>query len=105
MQGALKGLYAARSKPGPRYHFLVAADPKVELSDDVVALAADVAKCLAPHAVMLPKEAWEGQRHDKTPAALLIARYVELGGSEAVYLDWSETPGMQHWRAHDLLAP
>ena len=54
---------------------------------------------------MLPREGWEDQRHDQTPAALLIARYVELGGSEAVYLDWSETPSMRHWTAHHLLAP
>ena len=60
MCGTLEGLYAAGSKPGPRQHFLVAADPTVELSDDVVALAADVAQCLAPHAVMLPSEGWEG---------------------------------------------
>ena len=96
--------YATRSKPGPRHHFLVAADPTVELSDDVVALAADVAQCLAPHAVMLPREGWEGQRQDQTPAALLIARYVEPGGSEAVYLARSETPSMRHWTAHHLLA-
>ena len=83
----------------------MAADHGVELSDDVVALAADVVQCLAPHAVMLPREGWEGQRHDQTPAALLIARYVELGGSEAVYLDRSETPSMRHWTAHHLLAP
>ena len=42
MRGALESLYAAGSKPGPRPHFLVAADPTVELSDDVVALAANV---------------------------------------------------------------
>ena len=55
--------------------------------------------------MMLRREGWEGQRHDQTPAALLIARYVELGGSEAVYLDRSETPSMRHWTAHHLLAP
>ena len=60
MRGALEGLDAAGSKPGPRHHFVVAADPTVELSDAVVALAADVAQCLAPHAVMLPRERWEG---------------------------------------------
>ena len=54
---------------------------------------------------MLPSEGWEGQQHDQTPAALLIARYVELGGSEAVYLDRLETPSMRHWTAHHLLAP
>ena len=52
-----------------------------------------------------PREGWEGQRHDQTPAALLIARYVELGGSEAVYLDRLETPNMRHWTAHHLVAP
>ena len=100
LRGALEHLYSK-----PRHHFLVAADHGVELSDDVVALAADVVQCLAPHAMMLPGEGWEGQRHDQTPAALLIARYVELGGSEAVYLDRSETPSMRHWTSHHLLAP
>ena len=55
--------------------------------------------------MMLPREGWEGQRHYKPPAALLIARYVKLGGSEVVYLDRSETPSMRHWTAHHLLAP
>ena len=105
MRSALEGLYAAGGNPGPRHHFMVAADPTAELSDDAVALVADVAQCLAPHARMLPREGWEGRRHDQTPAALLIARYVELGGSEAVYLDRSETPSMRHWTAHHLLAP
>ena len=100
LRGALEHLYSK-----PRQHFLVAAEHGVELSDDVVALAADVVQCLAPHAMMLPREGWEGQRHDQTPAALLIARYVELGGSEAVYLDRSETPSMRHWTSHHLLAP
>ena len=104
VRGAPEGLYAASSKTGPRHHFLVVADPTVELSDDVVALAADVAQCVAPHAVMLPREGLEGQRHDQTAAALLIARYVELGGSEAVYLDRSKTPSMRHWTAHHLSA-
>ena len=62
----------------------------------MVALAADVVQCLASHAMLLPRVGWEGQRHDQTPAALLIARYVELGGSGAVYLDRSETPSMRH---------
>ena len=82
----------------------MAANHGVERSDDVVALAADVVQYLAPHAMMLPREGWEGQRHDQTPAALLIVRYVELGGSEAVYLDRSETPSMRHWTAHHLVA-
>ena len=83
----------------------MAADHGVQLSHDVVALAADVVQCLAPHATVLPREGWEGQRHDQTPAALLIARYVELRGSEAVYLDRLETPSMRHWTAHHLVAP
>ena len=98
LRGALEHLYSK-----PTHHFLVATDHGVELSDDVVALAADVVQCLAPHAMLLPREGWEGQWHDQTPAALLIARYVELGGSEAVYLDRSETPSMRHWTTHHLL--
>ena len=97
MRGALERLYFK-----PRHHLLAAADHGVELSDHVVALAADVVQYLAPHAMLLPREGWEGQRYDQTPAALLIARYVELGGSEAVYLDRSETPSMRHWTAHHL---
>ena len=100
LRGALGHLYSK-----PRHHFLVAVDHGMELSNDVVALAADVLQCLAPHAVMLPREGWEGQRHGQTQAALFIARYVEVGGSEAVYLDGSETPSMRHWTAHHLLAP
>ena len=100
LRGALEHLYFK-----PRHQFLVAADHGVELSDDVVALAANVVQCLAPHAMMLLREGLEGQRHDQTPAALLIARYVELGGSEAVYLDRSETPSMRHWTANHLVAP
>ena len=55
LRGALESLYSK-----PRHHFVVAADHGVELSDDVVALAADVVQCLAPPAVMLPREGWEG---------------------------------------------
>ena len=83
----------------------MATDHGVELSDAVVLLAANVVQCQAPHAMMLPREGWERQRHDQTPAALLIARYVDLGGSEAVYLDRSETPSMRPWTAHHLAAP
>ena len=100
LRGALEHLYSK-----PRHQFLVAADHGVELSDNVVALAAGVVQCLALHTMMLPREGWEGQRHDQTPAALLIARYVQLGGSEAVYLNRSETPSMRHWTSHHLLAP
>ena len=49
LRGALEHLYSK-----PRHNFLVAVDHGVELSDDVVALAADVVQCLAPHAMMLP---------------------------------------------------
>ena len=87
MRNAPEGLYATGDKPRPRHHFLVAADHTAELGDDMVALVADLAQCPAPHATMLPGEGWEGQQHTHTPDALLIARYVELGGSEAVYLD------------------
>ena len=76
MRSALEGLYAAGSKPGPRHHFLVAADPTAELNDDAVALVADVVQCLPPPrhpAMMLPREGWEGQRHDQTAAAHLLA--------------------------------
>ena len=75
LRGALKHLYSK-----PRQQFLVAADHGVELSDKVVALAADVVQCLAPHAMMLPRKGWEGQGHDQTPAALLIARRCTLTG-------------------------
>ena len=71
----------------------------------MVALATAVVQCLAPDAVILPRQGWQDQRHDQTPAALLIAGYVELGGSEAVCLDGSETPSMRHWTAHHHLAP
>ena len=54
---------------------------------------------------VLPGEGWEGRQHTQTPAAHLIARYVDLGGSEVVYLDGLETPRMRHWTAHHLLAP
>ena len=86
LRGALEHLYSK-----PRHHFLVAADHGVELSDDVVALAADVVQCLAPHAMSLLREGWEGQRYDQTPAALLIARYVEHAA-----LDGSPPPGPCH---------
>ena len=89
LRGALEHLYSK-----PRHHFLVAADHGMELSDEVVALAADVVHCLAPHAMLLPRKGWEGQRHNQNRAALLIARYVKLGSSEAVYLDRFETPSM-----------
>ena len=104
-RSALEGLYATGDKPGPQHHFPVVADHTEELGDDTVPLVADVAQCLAPNAMMLPRDGWEGQQHTPTPAALLIARYVELGGSEVVYFDRLETPHMRHWTAHHLLAP
>ena len=55
LRGALEHLYSK-----PRHQFVVAADHGVELSDDVVALAADVVQCVATHAMMLPREGWEG---------------------------------------------
>ena len=93
------------ASPGLRHHFPVAADPTAELSNDGVVLVAEVAQCVAPHAMMLPREGWEGQRHDQTPAALFIARYGELHGSGVVYPDRSETPGMLPWTTHHLVAP
>ena len=105
VRGTLECLYATRDKPGPRHHFLVAGDPAAELSDEVVALVADVAQYLIPHAMMLPRGGREGQQHSRTPAVLLIAKYFQLGGWEAVYLDGLETPSMRHWIAHHLVAP
>ena len=45
--------------------------------------------------------------HSQTPAAPLAVHYVELGGSEVVYLDRSEVKEQyfRHWTAHHLLAP
>ena len=87
MGGALEALYGTGDEPGPRHHFRVVAHHTAEMSDDTVALVANVAHCVAPNAMMPPREGWEGQQHTQTPAALLIARCVELGGSEVVYLD------------------
>ena len=63
LRGAVEHLYSK-----PRHQFLVAADHGVELSDDVVALAADVVQCLAPHAMMLPRET--AQKCAKKPQKL-----------------------------------
>ena len=41
----------------------------------------------------------------KTPAAPVVAHYVELGGSEFVYLDRSVEQDVRHWTAHHLVAP
>ena len=57
---ALEGLFGAGEKHVPRHHLLVATDHTAELSDDTVALVADTAQCLAPHAIILPREGWEG---------------------------------------------
>ena len=64
-----------------------------------------MAQCVAPHAMILPREGWEGRQHTKTPAAPLVAHYVALGGSEVVYLDRSEVKerDFRHWTAHHLL--
>ena len=55
LRGALERLFSK-----PRHHFLVAEGHGVELSDEVVALASDVVHCMAPHAVMLPREGLGG---------------------------------------------
>ena len=70
-----------------KHTFLVAADSEAELCNQTVALVADAAQCMAPHTMILPREGWEGQHHTQTPAAPLVAQYVELGGAEFVYLD------------------
>ena len=64
----------------------MATDHQAELCDQTVALVADAAQRLAPHAMVLPRKGWEGPQHTQTPAAHLIAPEVELGGSEFVYL-------------------
>ena len=63
-----KGLYGAGDKHGPRHHLLVTTYHAAELCDNTVALVADVAQCLAPHAMILPREGWEGRQH--TPLSL-----------------------------------
>ena len=78
---------------------------EAELCDNTVALVADAAQCLAPHAMFLLREGWEGQQYSKTPAAPLVAQFVELGGSEFVYLDCSVELDLRHWTAHHLLDP
>ena len=105
MRSALEGLYRACGKSGPWHHFPVATNHEAELCDNTVALVADAAQCLAPHTMILPREGWEGQQYARTPAAPLVAQYVELGGSEFVCLDRSVEQGVRHWTAHHLLAP
>ena len=41
----------------------------------------------------------------QTPAAPLVAQYVELGGSEFLYLARSLGGVGRHWTAHHLLTP
>ena len=60
MRSAPEGLYWARGEHGPRHHFLVATDHEVELCDRTVALVADTVQCMAHHAMILPREWWEG---------------------------------------------
>ena len=71
----------------------------------MVALVADTAQYLAPHAMILPREGWEGRQHTQTPAALLIAQSVALGGSQVLYLDRLEKRDLGQWTAHHLFAP
>ena len=101
----MEELYRACGETGPRHHFLVATDHEAELWDNRVALVADLAQCLAPHATILLREGWEGQQYSRTPATPLVAQNVELGGSEFVYLDRSVEQDVRHWTAHHLLAP
>ena len=54
MRSALEGLYRAGDAHEPRHHFLAATDHQAELCDNTVALIADAAQCLAPHAMILP---------------------------------------------------
>ena len=62
MRSALQGVYWACDEFGPRHHVLVATDHEAELCKNAVALVADAAQCLTPHATILPWEGWEGQR-------------------------------------------
>ena len=88
MRRALERLYqASTGERGPRHHLLVATDQEAELCDQTVVPAAHAAQCLAPHAMILPMEGWEGQQRTQTSAAPLMAHYVDLGCSEFVYLD------------------
>ena len=95
MRGALEGLYATGDKPGPRHTSWWPRTTRRARRQHGRA-GCNVAQCLVPHAMMLPREGWEGQQHSQTPATLLIARYVELGGLEVVYLDRLGTPCMRY---------
>ena len=96
MRSALAGLYRACGETRPVHHFLVATDHDAELCDNMVALVADAAQCLAPHVMILPREGWQGQQYSKTPAIHLVAPYVKLSASDFVYLDHSVEQGVRH---------
>ena len=102
MSSSLEGLYRANARP--HHHFLVATEHQADLCDRTEALLADAAQCLAPPAMILPREGCEGPQHTQTPVAPLIAQYIELGGSEFVYLDRTLELVGRHWTAHHLLA-
>ena len=67
MGSALEGLYRASGEHKLRHHFLVATDHAAERCDRTLALGADAAQCLAPQAMILPREGWEGLLHTQTP--------------------------------------
>ena len=102
---ALEGLYRACGEHGPRHQFLVAADHEAGLCHRTLALVADTTQCVAPHAMNPPREGCEGQQYSQSPAAPLIAQYVELGGSEFVYLDRPVGVVGRHWTAQHLPSP
>ena len=58
------------------------------MCDNTFAPVADVAHCLAPHAMIPPREGWEGRQHTQTPAAPLVLQYVAHGGSEVKEQDF-----------------
>ena len=74
MHSALGGLFQVCDESGPRHHFLMATDHEAELCDRTVALVVDAAQCPAPHAMILPREGWEGQQDWRTPAAPLVVQ-------------------------------
>ena len=78
MRSALQGLYRACSESGVPHHFLVATDHGAELCDNTVVLVAEAAQCLAPHAMILRREGWEGQQYWKVrppPSSLSMWRW------------------------------
>ena len=78
----MEGLYATGDKRRPWHHFLVAAQPTAELGNDTVALVANVAQCLAPHAMMLSRERWEGTvlLESGRPTRCAVRRAGRFGG-------------------------